>query len=628
MAEVLSPTHYDGISQFGTSPRSFERSDLFIPTSMPQPQQQTTDFSHSQATGSMCCSSSDEYEYDGEDDEPTAVVPSTAPPSPEIGDGGFSASSPFSMSSSSFFGPASPCEEDPLFFPSYDDGSISTTVEPQSAPKKFTPSAPPPKPLKPKAKSAPVTNALPSPTFLDLPPKARDDTEARPEPKRHVDYLSHTWKEEDLWCSYRHVVGKRHVYGHNSRLENAAWRTWGKTRHGLKTVSPVALNWMKDHDTTWLYGPLQIGMSMVQDSKDTQPLDKLSRTDSFTKPILKKRTISEMMLQQSLNSSTLIKQAIAALRSRSSESRFPSRKQVNIGSESRSASERSNSTDSITPSGTETAVGTELSSPCPLSPSEERHISFNDKVEQCIVINHPEEREVRYGAPKPTDEDDEDDMITMKSSPKHAKLNEAQAHQLRNSFCSGNKTIAKLPATTLKYWEEEPEPVEEAVQPKVDGWEIGSKLIHSPSQETLKGAGISNNFLINHDLDEEEDEEEEDNSWSRRFGGRKNSLFVHQSRILSSSKDEDDDEDMEYADLGFASDCAVKDLGNDYVDTDYKDLRRMSGGGGGGGGGIPALSYEEDEDDMMAAGLFGKVIDTVNTARDIAHVLWNTGWQN
>jgi hypothetical protein len=37
--------------------------------------------------------------------------------------------------------------------------------------------------------------------------------------------------------------------------------------------------------------------------------------------------------------------------------------------------------------------------------------------------------------------------------------------------------------------------------------------------------------------------------------------------------------------------------------------------------------YEEDEDDLMAAGMFGRISETVNTARDIAHVLWNVGWR-
>jgi hypothetical protein len=38
------------------------------------------------------------------------------------------------------------------------------------------------------------------------------------------------------------------------------------------------------------------------------------------------------------------------------------------------------------------------------------------------------------------------------------------------------------------------------------------------------------------------------------------------------------------------------------------------------------MPYEEGE--MQSGdGIFGRVIDTVNTARDIAHVIWNVGWR-
>ena len=39
------------------------------------------------------------------------------------------------------------------------------------------------------------------------------------------------------------------------------------------------------------------------------------------------------------------------------------------------------------------------------------------------------------------------------------------------------------------------------------------------------------------------------------------------------------------------------------------------------------MPYEEDEDDVVSQGLFGKVVDTENTAKDIAHVIWNVGWR-
>jgi len=70
-----------------------------------------------------------------------------------------------------------------------------------------------------------------------------DDTAVRDEPSRQVDYLSHDWKEEDIWLSWKHIVSKRRYYGERSRLENASWRTWAKSKYQLKTVSPETLNW-------------------------------------------------------------------------------------------------------------------------------------------------------------------------------------------------------------------------------------------------------------------------------------------------------------------------------------------------------------------------------------------------
>lgn len=72
---------------------------------------------------------------------------------------------------------------------------------------------------------------------------AFDDNTIRHEPSRHVDYLSHNWKEEDIWSSWRYMIGKRNVYQNSARLENASWRTWAKAKYGLKTLPPEKLNW-------------------------------------------------------------------------------------------------------------------------------------------------------------------------------------------------------------------------------------------------------------------------------------------------------------------------------------------------------------------------------------------------
>jgi hypothetical protein len=40
------------------------------------------------------------------------------------------------------------------------------------------------------------------------------------------------------------------------------------------------------------------------------------------------------------------------------------------------------------------------------------------------------------------------------------------------------------------------------------------------------------------------------------------------------------------------------------------------------------MPLEDDEEDPAQPGLIGKVVDTVNTAKDIAHVIWNVGWRS
>lgn len=73
--------------------------------------------------------------------------------------------------------------------------------------------------------------------------RPEDDTAARMQPVRHVDYLSHEWREEDLWSTWKHIVSGRNAYSNSARLENASWRTWEKTRRNLRTVSPGSVRW-------------------------------------------------------------------------------------------------------------------------------------------------------------------------------------------------------------------------------------------------------------------------------------------------------------------------------------------------------------------------------------------------
>lgn len=47
-------------------------------------------------------------------------------------------------------------------------------------------------------------------------------------PSVNVDYLSHIWREEDIWLTRRYVLKERKILKNSIRLENALWRTWTK----------------------------------------------------------------------------------------------------------------------------------------------------------------------------------------------------------------------------------------------------------------------------------------------------------------------------------------------------------------------------------------------------------------
>ncbi|RDX54027.1 hypothetical protein OH76DRAFT_1057759 [Lentinus brumalis] len=136
-----------------------------------------------------------------------------------------------------------------------------------------------------------------------------DDSSFYTQPEGQVDYLSHNWREEDVWRSWRSMTRQKNAIANGMRLENASWRTWWKQRNGLKTISPETLNWLKDSDVTWLYGPLHIGHDWTDYSQHKVP--KLHRKTSHDelpsyksnsspspapkKPILKRRSISQLL---------------------------------------------------------------------------------------------------------------------------------------------------------------------------------------------------------------------------------------------------------------------------------------------------------------------------------------------
>ncbi|KAF9073174.1 hypothetical protein BDP27DRAFT_1216362 [Rhodocollybia butyracea] len=131
-----------------------------------------------------------------------------------------------------------------------------------------------------------------------------DDSSLTTLPRGQVDYLSHDWEEEDVWRSWRNMTRQKNEIANGVRLENASWRTWWKQRNKLKTISPETLNWLKDSDVTWLYGPLHTAVEWTPPPKPkpdqtehrmASAHDRLDLSEPKHKSILKYRSISEML---------------------------------------------------------------------------------------------------------------------------------------------------------------------------------------------------------------------------------------------------------------------------------------------------------------------------------------------
>ncbi|KAE8441538.1 hypothetical protein EG329_004846 [Mollisiaceae sp. DMI_Dod_QoI] len=485
-------------------------------------------------------------------------------------------------------------DEDQIVFPSYDDVGYYDQVEdlePPASPRtgdSYT--------VSPTSNS--TSTNVSRPVSPDPVEHAEDDTAVRTQPSRHVDYLSHNWKEEDIWSSWKHIVSKRKSYNNSARLENASWRTWTKSKNKLKTVSPETLNWLKDCDVTWLYGPLQTGSEKSLHLPSTSPAgsSRISKSNSFLnkKPILKKRSMSEIMLQRSLSSSSLLKQAAAAVQAQQSGgmgrpiiTRGTSDYTIPFSSR-RLSRENTSMLSSVSSSG--------LASP---GTGERKHIHFNEQVEQCIALEmkgDDDEEPEAYAIHNYDDSDSDDGGIMMKRSNSKRKLPPLHSRRTtpRQSFSAESKTIAMLPSTTLKYRADTPEPPETAMKHSNGFWN-GSKLSPSPSQETLRPSKPSTRMLLGDD----EDDDDEDMNWQppSAFANRKDSVSATQDRFQNLHTS------------GSSSSLTSEPSG----------MRRTPSG--------MFMPYEEDEDDVVSEGLFGKVVDTVNTAKDIAHVIWNVGWR-
>ena len=284
------------------------------------------------------------------------------------------------------------------------------------------------------------------------------------------------------------------------------------------------------------------------------------------KPILKKRTASETILQRSLSQHTLLQHAGAILKAQEaalSRNRPPvyhyATDDTSVGS----------------PADTLTNASSGIG-----SPSERRHIHFNDEVVQCIAVEAKgDEDDGEWSTPGGDDSVADEGVVMMKQI--FPQASDVEKTPPRTSSTGDNKTIAPLPSTTLKYRGDTPEPPAGSI---IDRWTdyLSTSSSQSSSTRALQYSDPSADFFL-------DDDDSGDNG---------NGLYP----TWESSQYPLDPENQSRPWFVNAE--------------DEEELSRH---------GRPSLSADASE--QTNTGLIDRIVDTVNTARDIAHVIWNVGWR-
>lgn len=288
---------------------------------------------------------------------------------------------------------------------------------------------------------------------------------------------------------------------------------------------------LRDSDVTWLYGPLLTGSDRSLGMPSSSPASR-SHISKFNSSLLK-QAAAVIQAQQSCDAGRRCGQTVIG-RASSRCVTFP----LSVGGVS---SETPSLLHSVLSSGFE-----------PTGTGEEKHIHFNEQVEQCIALEMTDDEDEEIGSYTTSDDRDSDDgAIMIKSKSKLPSTGRRQALP-RTSFGADSKTIVTLPSTTLKYREDEPRSPETSVKHS-NGWWNGRELSTVPPPNPLS---LSTRISIE--------------SW------------------------EDGGTDMDWQPPS--------------LNGDASDI---------------FIPYE-DEEDTVSEGLFRKVVDVVNTAKDIAYLIWIT----
>lgn len=230
---------------------------------------------------------------------------------------------------------------------------------------------------------------------------------------------------------------------------------------------------------------------------------------------------------------------------------------------------------------------------------EKKHIRFDEKVEQCIAVeckgvdDDDDEEDFNHNPWAKYREDDDDDsssdegVVMMKRTRRKRPLSRTSS---KTSIGGESKTIAMLPSTTLKYRTDSPDITEQTPTHSLGLWR-SSRLSPSPSQETLRPSNPSTNFLL--------PEDDEDETFTFNPSGAY---------------------EIKRASTPTPSDPYSRRPSTPPAESSGSGLRRTASG--------MFMPFEDEDENPPPPGIIGRVVDTVNTARDIAHVIWNVGWKS
>jgi hypothetical protein len=122
-------------------------------------------------------------------------------------------------------------DDDQIVFPSYEDVGYYGLIEDLDSP------------ASPRTgnSSDTASTIISRPDSPEIVEHCEDDSAVHIAPSRHVDYLSHHWREEDIWASWKYVVSRGKTYSNSARLENALWRALEKARSNGRSASQRAI---------------------------------------------------------------------------------------------------------------------------------------------------------------------------------------------------------------------------------------------------------------------------------------------------------------------------------------------------------------------------------------------------